>query len=75
MLIEQLIESELRDPGSLGRTCNPKTVYSYDKTKFSKENLGVNYCLLLKILQKAMCLASLHLDQDNYIIYPQNDRF
>ena len=75
MLIEQLIEFELRDPGSPGRTYNPKTGYSYDKTKLSKENLQVNYCLLLKILQKAMYLASLHLDQVNYIIYPQNDRF
>ena len=38
MLIEQIIEFELRGPGLLGRTCTPTTGYFYDKTKISKEN-------------------------------------
>ena len=33
MFIEQIIEFELRSPGPLGRTCNPKTSYFHDKTK------------------------------------------
>ena len=39
MLIEQIIEFELRGPRPPGRTCNPETRYSSDKTKISKENL------------------------------------
>ena len=38
MLIEQIIEFELSEPGS-GRLCTPKTGYFYDKTKISKANL------------------------------------
>ena len=67
--IEQIIKFELRGPP--GRTRNPKTGYLYDKTKISGANLPVNCYLLLKILQKAMCHASLHLDQVNYKIYPK----
>ena len=33
MLIEQIIEFELREPGPPGRTCTPKTAFFYDKTK------------------------------------------
>ena len=58
MFIKQIIEFELRGPGLPGRKCNPKTRYFYDKTKISKENLWVNYYLLLKILQKALSLLS-----------------
>ena len=63
MFIEQIIEFELGGPGPHGRTCNPKTGYFYAKRKISKENkssisLQVNCYLLLKILQKAMYLAS-----------------
>ena len=36
MLIEQIIDFELRGPGPLGRTCTPKTGYFDDKTKISK---------------------------------------
>ena len=36
MLIEQIIDFELRGPGPLGRTCTPKTGYFHDKTKISK---------------------------------------
>ena len=45
MLIEQIIKFELRAPG---RICTPATGYFYDKTKISKENLRVDYYLLLK---------------------------
>ena len=75
MFIEQIIEFELRGPGPPDCTLNPKTGYFCDKTKISKEILRVNYYLLLKILQKALCFASLHLDQVNYKIYPKNARF
>ena len=39
MLIEQIIEFELKGPGPHGRTCTPTTGYFHDKTKTSKENL------------------------------------
>ena len=39
MLIEQVIEFELRGPGPPGRSCTPKTAYFHDKTKTFKENL------------------------------------
>ena len=48
MLIEQIIEFELRVPGPPGRTYTPTSDYFYDKTKVSIENLPVNYYLLLK---------------------------
>ena len=48
MLIEQIIESELRGPGPPGRTYTHITGYFHDKTKISKENLRVDYYLLLK---------------------------
>ena len=56
MLIEQTIELQLRGPGSPGRTNSPKTGYFHDKTKISKENLGVDYCLLLKCSKKQCAL-------------------
>ena len=33
MLIERIIELQLRGPGPSGRTCTPKTGYCHDKTK------------------------------------------
>ena len=48
MLIEQNIELQLRGPGPPDQTCTPKTAYFQDKTKISKENLQVDYYLLLK---------------------------
>ena len=50
MLIEQVFEFQLRGSRSLGRrrTCTPKTGYFYYKTKIYKENLQVDYYLLLK---------------------------
>ena len=37
MLIEQIIEFELRGLGPLGHTCSPKTGYFHDKTKLSQD--------------------------------------
>ena len=48
MLIERIIELQLRGPGPPGRTFTPITGYFHDKTKISKENLRVDYYLLLK---------------------------
>ena len=39
MLIEQIIDFELRRPGPPGRTYAPTTGYFHDKTKVSKEFL------------------------------------
>ena len=48
MFIEQTIKFEFRGLVPLGRSCTPATGYFYDKTKISKENLRVDYYLLLK---------------------------
>ena len=48
MFIEQTIKFEFRGLVSLGRVGTPATGYFYDKTKISKENLRVDYYLLLK---------------------------
>ena len=52
MLIEQTIELQLRGPRPPGRTYTPITGYFHDKTKISKENLQVDYYLLLKCSKK-----------------------
>ena len=39
MLIEQIIEFELRGPGPPFRTCTPITGYFHDETKIFKTNL------------------------------------
>ena len=52
MLIKQNIEFELRDPGPPGRTCTPIIGYLHEKTKISKENLRVDYYLLLKYCRR-----------------------
>ena len=45
MLIEQIIEVELRGPGPPSRTWFPKTGHFHDKTKISKPNTRVIiYC-------------------------------
>ena len=56
MLIEQTIELQLRGPGPPGRTNTPITGYFHDKTKISKENLRVDYYLLLKCSKKQCAL-------------------
>ena len=45
MLVEQIIELQLRGPGPPGRTYTPITDYFHDKTKISKENIRVDYYL------------------------------
>ena len=52
MLIEQIIEFQLRGPGPSGRTCTSITGLLHDKTKISKENLRVDYYLLLKCCRR-----------------------
>ena len=42
MLIEQIIEFQLRGPGPPGRTFTPTIGFFYDKTKIFKENLRVD---------------------------------
>ena len=46
MLIEQIIEFEVRGHGPPGRTCTPTTGYFPDKTKISKESLRVDYFII-----------------------------
>ena len=46
MLIQQIIEFDLCEPGTPGRLCIPKTGYFQDKTKIFSANLCVNYYLL-----------------------------
>ena len=48
MLIVKIIEFQLRELGPPGRTWVSITGQFHDKTKTSKENLRVNYYLLLK---------------------------
>ena len=45
MLIEQIIELQLRVPGPPDQTCTLITGYFHDKTKISTENLQVDYYL------------------------------
>ena len=53
MLIEQIIELELRGLEPLDRTCTPTTGYFHVKTKISEENLRVDYYLFTtKILTR-----------------------
>ena len=56
MLIEQIIEFQLRWPGPFGRTCTSITGKLHDKTKILKENLRVNYYLLLKYCRRQCAL-------------------
>ena len=58
MLIERIIELQLRGPGPRGRTCTPITSYFHDKTKISKEIFQVDYYLLLKCYKRQSTLLS-----------------
>ena len=59
MLIKQIIELQLRGPEPPGRRCTPITGYFYYKTKFSTENLRVDYYLLLKCCKRQCTFFSL----------------
>ena len=56
MLIERMIELQLRGPEPPGRTCTPITDYFHDKTKISTKNLRVDYYLLLKCCNRQCIL-------------------
>ena len=55
-MIEQTIKLQLRGPRPPGRIYTPITGYFHDKTKISKENLLVDYYLLLKCSKKQCAL-------------------
>ena len=52
ILVEQIIEFELRRLGHSGRTYTPTTGYFHDKTKISKTILRMDYYLMLKYCRK-----------------------
>ena len=54
MLLEQIIEFELRGPGPPGCTCIPTTGYFHNKTKISKRKSVSRSLFIAKILQEAM---------------------
>ena len=56
MLIERIIELQLRGPWPPGERVLLITGYFHDKTKISKENLRVDYYLLLKCSQRQCTL-------------------
>ena len=58
MLIEQIIEFELRRPRPPGRTCAPITDKLHDKTKISKKNLRADYYLLLEYCRRQCTLLT-----------------
>ena len=58
MLIERIIELQLRGPGLPGRTCTPITGCCHDKTKILKENHLVDCYLLLKCCKRQCTLLS-----------------
>ena len=58
MFIAQTIKFEFRWLVPLGRLCTLATGYFYDKTKISKENLLVDYYLLLKYCSRQCTLLS-----------------
>ena len=75
MLIEQIIEFELRVPRPLVVHAFLKLVIFMAKQKSPTQNHRLKYCLMLNILQKAMYRASPDLGQVTYKILPQNAKF
>ena len=63
MLIEQIIEFELRGPGPPGRTCTLTAGYFHYKTKISKKNLLGQVLFTAKMFQEAMYVTSPYLNQ------------
>ena len=59
MLIEQIIELQLRGPGPPDQTCTPITSYFHDKAKISMESPRVDYYLLLKCCKRQCALGLL----------------
>ena len=58
MFFEQTIKFEFGRLVPLGRICTSATGYFYDKTKISKENLRMDYYLLLKYCSRQCTLLS-----------------
>ena len=58
MLIEQIIELQLRGPVPTSQACISITGQFHDKTKISKENFGVDNYLLLKCCERQCNLLS-----------------
>ena len=75
MLIEQITEFELKGSGPPGRTCSAITGYFHDKTKISKENLQMDYYLLLNYCKRQRTFTSPNLGQTTNKISHQNARF
>ena len=72
MLIEQIIEFELRGPGRPGRICTSTTGYFHDWTKQKSLRNIVEWIILLfaaKILQETMYLTSPYLGQIPFKIF------
>ena len=46
------LATSLRGSGPTGRTCTPTFGYFHEKTKISRKNLQVDYCLLLKYCRR-----------------------
>ena len=65
MLIEQIIELQLKGPGPHSRTCTSITGKRHDKLKTSKENLRVDYYLPLKYCRR-QCALLPPIDQITY---------
>ena len=66
MLIEQIVELQLRGPGPPGLTCTSINGYFHDKTKISKENLQSGFSFAAKMLHETMQLTSPYVDQIAY---------
>ena len=78
MLIEQIIDFELRGPGPPGRISSSSYwVFSYMKKQKLPRNIVQWIILLLtaKILQEPMYLTSPYPGQITYKILPQSARF
>ena len=57
MLIEQIVELELRRPGPPGLTCTSITGYFHDETKVYEENLQMGFHLVLKYCTRQCTLV------------------
>ena len=59
--------TSIEGPWAFWRTCTPTTGYFHDKTKISKENLRVDFYLLLKCSQRQLMHFTFpYLDQITY---------
>ena len=56
MLIDEIIEFELRGSRPPGRTCTPKVVIFMTNQKFIKDNLWMDYYLLLNYCRRQCTL-------------------